>query len=346
MKWIRGEVIGQGGFATINRVILEKNDDHPMVVKTCGDFGSESLINEKSILDKIGHCPEIIRCYEYSKTFEEGEHLHNIFLEYASGGSLYDRVKKHGGPLPESQVQGYTKTILKGLCHMHSKGFVHCDIKLDNILVFESGIKIADFGLSIDVKEEISFKQLRGTPIYLAPETINENKYEMPMDIWALGCAVAEMVTGRTGKSVWNVSNTNVWNLILRIGGTELPEIPQQLSEEGKDFLEKCLDKDPKKRWTAEMLLSHTFISGIENGGCDNMSDDNDNAVSSEDMDWEGDFSISKEDMDWVGDFSILKASFLLLLLMFLETDCSLTYAGNLQLLQLLWKRFIFLISR
>ncbi|KAF4362261.1 hypothetical protein F8388_008145 [Cannabis sativa] len=275
MKWIRGKAIGQGGFATVYRAVL-KDGDLELAVKTSGAYGAEALKNESYVLDKIGTCPEVIRCYGYSETFEKEQHDYNLLLEFATGGSLSDEMKKHGGRLPEPYIRRHTKSILNGIYFVHSKGFIHCDIKVDNVLIFQNGnAKICDFGLAMEASEKgkvESSRELRGTPMYLAPESVNENEYDYPVDIWALGCAVAEMYTG---KPIWNDPQQNQWALLLRIGGEELPEIPQELSEEGKDFLSKCLIKDPKKRWTAEMLLDHPFVTGIEVGECDNESDNN-----------------------------------------------------------------------
>lgn len=94
----------------------------------------------------------------------------------------------------------------------------------------------------------------------MSPESVSDNEFESPCDIWAVGCAVVEMLTG---KPAWNCRpESNVYSLLLKIGiGEELPEIPKDLSEEGKDFLRKCLVKDPSKRWTADMLLKHPFVA-------------------------------------------------------------------------------------
>ncbi|PON43010.1 GPCR kinase [Parasponia andersonii] len=268
MEWIRGEEIGHGSFATVSKAKPRKGSSNNkalpplMAVKSSESSTSETLKNEKRVLDRIGACPQIIRCFGDQRSFENGEKLHNLLLEYASGGSLADLVRFHGGKLPEPEIRRHTRAILKGLSFIHAKGFVHCDIKLQNILVFDNGAaKIADFGLAKEAskKTESSCSELRGTPLCMAPESVNDNEYESASDIWALGCAVAEMVSG---KPVWNHNaESSLWALLLRIGGEELPEIPEEFSEEGKDFLRKCFVKDSRKRWTAGMLLNHSFVS-------------------------------------------------------------------------------------
>ncbi|GAU46052.1 hypothetical protein TSUD_191230 [Trifolium subterraneum] len=97
----------------------------------------------------------------------------------------------------------------------------------------------------------------------MSPELVNGGENESPADIWALGCAVVEMVTG---KPAWNLEkDSNIWSLLRRIGaGEESPVIPEELSKEGKDFAEKCFVIDPRKRWTAEMLLNHPFVEEVK----------------------------------------------------------------------------------
>jgi serine/threonine protein kinase len=134
---------------------------------------------------------------------------------------------------------------------------------LPNILVFENGnIKISDFSLAKETRVEQGEKwRSRRTPVIMSPEAVNDSVYESPTDIWALGCAIVEMVTG---ESAWNVSDMLM--LTIRIGvGEELPKIPDELLREGIDFLEKCFVKDPLRRWTIDLLLKHPFISDVEN---------------------------------------------------------------------------------
>ncbi|KAJ4836498.1 hypothetical protein Tsubulata_035486 [Turnera subulata] len=265
MEWFRGDSLGYGSFSTVSeaRPTRDCSSKYPplMAVKSCSACDTSLLENEKEVLSQLGSCPQIVQCLGDGHSVEKNERFYNLLLEYAAGGSLARRLKKCGGSMRESEVKAYTRSILKGLRHIHARGFVHCDLKLDNILVCEDGeAKIADFGLSKRAGEEIGRMEVRGTPLYMSPESVNDNQYEAPCDLWALGCAVLEMVTG---KPAWNVkTGANMFNLLIRIGvGEELPVVPQDLSDQGKDFLSKCFVKDPSQRWTAEMLLDHPFVS-------------------------------------------------------------------------------------
>ena len=141
MEWDRGKPVGRGSFATVNLAVPRNGSNQfpsPAVVKSCDVFSSSSLKNEKQVIDRLGFCPEIVRYFGDDYSFENDEEYYNLLFEYASGGCLADQTKNHGGQLPEPDVRRYTRSIIKGLSYIHDKGFVHCDIKLQNVLVFDN----------------------------------------------------------------------------------------------------------------------------------------------------------------------------------------------------------------
>ncbi|GAB4846971.1 hypothetical protein Ancab_025981 [Ancistrocladus abbreviatus] len=272
--WIRGDLVGRGSFATVNLAIPATDNPlqiSPSVVMKSSEFSnSDSLRNEKEVLSKLQDCPQIVRLIGDNVTVENGKRMYNLFLEYASRGSLAEQLKSVNC-FKESDVRRYTKSILRGLSFIHEKGFVHRDIKLQNILLFDDGsAKIADFGLARMAEGEKKRGEkdggfvLRGTPLYMSPELLKgTGEGESPADIWALGCVVLEMITS---MPAWKTSRgCDVSALLYRIGvGAEIPEIPANLCAEGRDFLGKCFERDPNKRWTARMLLDHPFVYGLD----------------------------------------------------------------------------------
>nr|GMC97130.1 mitogen-activated protein kinase kinase kinase NPK1-like [Ipomoea batatas] len=268
MDWVRGETIGHGSFGKVSLAVPVRESGAAavlpaMVVKSCVAARADSLLNERMVLEELQGCPEIIRCFGGGYSVEKGERLYNVVLEFASQGSLADRVKNSGDRrLSEFEIRRYAKALVRGINYVHKSGFVHCDIKLENILLGDDGgVRIADFGLAKRDGDGEGVRNLgceiRGTPMYMSPEMVAGGEQGTAADIWALGCAVAEMVTG---APAWKCSDAA--GLLMRIGvGEEVPEIPGKLSEEGKDFLGKCFVKDPRTRWTAEMLLSHPFVA-------------------------------------------------------------------------------------
>ncbi|KAH0662496.1 hypothetical protein KY284_027427 [Solanum tuberosum] len=219
-------------------------------------------------------CPQVIRFFGVKITQEDDILVYNLLLEYASGGSLADRLLNNGKlGLPEFKVKKYTKDVLLGLSFIHGKGIIHCDIKPHNILLTSSDgdddteevAKIADFGLSLTLEQRRKQKQgMRGTKRYMAPESLHNQEYGPEADIWALGCTVYELITG---TPLWKSSSNSdpKFDDVLHRIKYEEPNLENgKLSTEAKDFLRNCLEKNPKWRWSADMLLDHCFVNNVE----------------------------------------------------------------------------------
>ncbi|KAJ0094057.1 hypothetical protein Patl1_16350 [Pistacia atlantica] len=270
VSWFRGSILGKGSYGSVF-LATSKNPNSSnlppvMAVKSAEFSASASLQKEKEILENLLGCPYIVECYgEETTVSENGEMAYNMLLEYASGGNLGDIIENSKFGLSEDEVRRHTRSILEGLFHAHEGGYVHCDVKPDNILLTPTSTKqfvakVGDFGLAKRVRQRID-PFLRGTPLYLAPETVVHHVQEPPSDIWALGCVVLEMLTG---KSAWNV-NMGTEELLRMIGDDySLPEIPTEISKEARDFLKGCLVRNPMFRFTAEMLLDTPFVQGLE----------------------------------------------------------------------------------
>ncbi|XP_020597466.1 mitogen-activated protein kinase kinase kinase 3-like, partial [Phalaenopsis equestris] len=225
-------------------------------VKSTSLSYSALLQREEAVLTNLQGCPQIIRCFGHDITANtSNKQIYNFFLEYASGGCI-------SGALPEPTIRRYVSSILFGLRHIHNMGYVHCDIKPDNILIVDGEAKIADFGLAMRVGKESSKGNIRGTPLYMAPESVSRNEYNAAADIWALGCSVSKMASSRLPWLNVDDYDHEIQHLLFRIAfSDELPEIPLEMSEEGKDFIRCCFQKDLNNRWTAEMLLMHQFMT-------------------------------------------------------------------------------------
>ncbi|KAL1203008.1 Mitogen-activated protein kinase kinase kinase 17 [Cardamine amara subsp. amara] len=252
INWTRGPIIGRGSTATVSLAISSSGEI--FAVKAAGLSSSTFLQKEQSILSTLSS-PHIVKYIGSSLTREDEGLVYNILMEYVSGGSLHDLIKNSGGKLPEPAIKSYTHQILKGLMYLHERGIVHCDLKSQNVLIDENGVvsKIADMGCA----KPASTSEFSGTPAFMAPEVARGEEQRFPADVWALGCTVIEMMTG---SSPWPELN-DVVAAMYKIGlSGESPEIPGWISEKGKDFLNNCLKKDPKQRWTVEELLKHPFL--------------------------------------------------------------------------------------
>ncbi|GBG83153.1 hypothetical protein CBR_g36769 [Chara braunii] len=252
-----------------------------------------ALENEITILRRLGPSASVVQYLGDDWTVaQDGYMMRNLFLELANGGSLADFSKRFGGKLDESMIRRCCRGILRGLQHAHSRGVVHRDVKGQNVLVMvdeEGGVtaKLSDFGSSCCVcgdpgadvdclsqdssipMEDVSQEKaaactlqsipLAGTIQWMAPEVaFQSDTLEGAADIWSLGCTVIEMATGR---APWeDVEGT--MSTLFRIACTnEVPAFPRHLSSEAKDFLSKCLVREPFRRWSASQLLEHPFVA-------------------------------------------------------------------------------------
>lgn len=267
IRWRKGELIGCGAFG---QVYMGMNlDSGELLAVKQVSIAANSASKEKTqahvreleeevkLLKNLSH-PNIVR---YLGTAREEDSL-NILLEFVPGGSISSLLGKFGS-FPESVLRMYTKQLLLGLEYLHKNGIMHRDIKGANILVDNKGcIKLADFGASKKVVELATMtgaKSMKGTPYWMAPEVILQTGHSFSADIWSVGCTVIEMATG---KPPWSQQYQEVAAL-FHIGTTKShPPIPDHLSTEAKDFLLKCLHKEPDLRPTASDLLQHPFVTG------------------------------------------------------------------------------------
>ncbi|XP_028324453.1 mitogen-activated protein kinase kinase kinase 4 isoform X3 [Gouania willdenowi] len=260
-KWQRGNKIGEGQYGKVYtcinvdtgelmamKEIRFQPNDHKTIKETA---------DELKIFEGIKH-PNLVRYF--------GVELHReemyIFMEYCDEGTL-EEVSRLG--LQEHVIRLYSKQTTTAINVLHEHGIVHRDIKGANIFLTSSGlIKLGDFGCSVKLRNNThtmpgEVNSTLGTAAYMAPEVITRAKGEghgRAADIWSLGCVLIEMVTG---KRPWHEYEHN-FQIMYKVGMGHKPPIPEKLSTEGKDFLNHCLESEPKRRWTASMLLDHPFV--------------------------------------------------------------------------------------
>ncbi|KAF2309336.1 hypothetical protein GH714_001665 [Hevea brasiliensis] len=168
MDWVRGKCLGKGSYGSVFLAIPTNIISPPLAVKSALIIDSFSLQKELKILLSLFGSEGIIQCYGDCLSHENGMTIYNLLLEYAPGGSLADLINKYGGKIPECDVRRYTRMILKGLSSIHNNGYVHCDLKPANILVFPSDqqdfqLKIADFGLAKSLTKTIQGNSFTST---------------------------------------------------------------------------------------------------------------------------------------------------------------------------------------
>ncbi|KAJ6718403.1 SERINE/THREONINE-PROTEIN KINASE TAO [Salix purpurea] len=165
---------------------------------TEGEEGYEEIRGEIEMLQQCSH-PNVVR---YLGSYQGEEYLW-IVMEYCGGGSVADLMNVTDEPLEECQIAYICREALKGLAYLHSIFKVHRDIKGGNILLTEQGeVKLGDFGVAAQLTRTMSKRNtFIGTPHWMAPEVIQESRYDGKVDVWALGVSAIEMAEGLPPRS-------------------------------------------------------------------------------------------------------------------------------------------------
>ncbi|KAM0857264.1 hypothetical protein ACQ4PT_048580 [Festuca glaucescens] len=252
-QWTRLRTLGCGASGAVVSLAADGASGELFAVKSAAAAADAAMLcREQGILSRLCS-PDVVRCLGGAHRDDGSYHL---FLEFAPGGSLADEVARNGGRLEEQAIRAYAADVLRGLAYVHSRSLVHGDIKSRNIVIGTDGrAKVADFGCA---RMAGSDRPIGGTPAFMAPEVARGEEQGPAADVWALGCTVIEMATGR---APWSELD-NVLAAVHRIGYTDaVPEVPAWLSLEAKDFLAMCFARDACDRATAAQLLEHPFLA-------------------------------------------------------------------------------------
>uniref|UniRef100_A0A0E0M573 Protein kinase domain-containing protein n=1 Tax=Oryza punctata TaxID=4537 RepID=A0A0E0M573_ORYPU len=259
--WTRLRGVGRGASGAVVSLAADNASGELFVVKSAGDavaMARQQLRREWSVMSGLSS-PHVLKCLRFVGAVAGGGE-HQLFLEFAPGGSLADVVARNGGLLDENAVREYAADVLRGLDYLHGKLVVHGDVKGSNVVVGADGrAKLSDFGCARVVTPGGSKQPvLGGTPAFMAPEVARGEEQGLAADVWALGCTVIEMATGH---APWSDMD-NVLAMLHKIGYTDaVPDMPRWLSPEAKDFLRRCLQRRAVDRPTAAQLLQHPFVS-------------------------------------------------------------------------------------
>merc|ERR1740129_1075254 len=258
--WVRGEAVGRGSLGSVFKALDQRTGVIIAVKEVPIDYKDETdrkfktaLENEVGLCQALSH-PNIVQYLGHDYL----ESRLYIYLEYMPGGSMA-QVLSQFGPLDESLIAVYTRELLEGLTYLHTRDppVLHRDIKGANILVgMDCHVKLSDFGCSKRTTDTKSHS-MRGSIPWMAPEVIKQTGYGRMADIWSLGCVTIEM---GTAKHPWGHFD-NPMAAMVRIGmSEEIPPMPEDLSELCRDFIGRCVRRDPSTRPTASDLRDHEFV--------------------------------------------------------------------------------------
>ena len=271
--------LGKGKFGLV-KLGINKETKQKVAVKIMNKNNMDSsdleLVRTEIEILKICQHPYIIKLYDI---FENIDYIY-IIMEYCPGGDLFTYLKERNFQLKEDKVVIIIYKLCKALYYVHSYGIAHRDIKPENILLTGeddfTDIRLMDFGLSKIVGPNQKCTEPYGTLTYCAPEIIIDKPYLKTVDSWSLGVMTYLMLSGGLpfiGKNEKEIAKSVVYS---KVDFTKKP-IWKEISKEAKDFINKLLEKDLKKRIDMKNALEHPWFkkyglkSEIDNNNINNL---------------------------------------------------------------------------
>ncbi|XP_030341350.1 serine/threonine-protein kinase 36 isoform X2 [Strigops habroptila] len=249
------EMIGEGSFGRVYKG-RRKHSAQVVALKFIPKVGRsekelKNLQREIEIMRGLHH-PNIIQMLDSFETDKEVV----VVTDYAEG-ELF-QILEDDRTLPEDQVQAIAAQLVSALYYLHSHRILHRDMKPQNILLGKDGVvKLCDFGFARAMSiHTMVLTSIKGTPLYMSPELVEERPYDHTADLWSVGCILYELFVGTPP-----FYTSSIFQLVSLIVNDPV-KWPVAMSPVFKSFLQGLLMKDPRQRLSWPELLSHPFIAG------------------------------------------------------------------------------------
>ncbi|CAJ0751180.1 7868_t:CDS:2 [Entrophospora sp. SA101] len=216
----------------------------------------EHINSEKLILSQVHH-PFIVNLF---CTFQDEKNLY-MLLEYVIGGELFSHLRR-AGRFTNDMTRFYAAEIVLAIEFLHSKDIIYRDLKPENLLLDSRGhVKITDFGFAKKVEDRTW--TLCGTPEYLAPEIIQSKGHGKPVDWWALGILIFEMLAGYPP-----FFDDNPFGIYEKILAGKI-QFPNHFDANAKDLIKRLLTADRTKRLGnlrggSDDVKKHKWFRGVD----------------------------------------------------------------------------------
>jgi mitogen-activated protein kinase kinase kinase 17/18 len=254
----RVRTLGRGASGAVVWLASDEASGELVAVKSARAAGAAAQLRREGRVLRGLSSPHIVPCVG-ARAAAGGEY--QLLLEFAPGGSLADAAARGGGRLAERDIRAYAGDVARALAYLHGRSLVHGDVKARNVVVGGDGrARLTDFGCARPAAAG-SARPFGGTPAFMAPEVARGEGQGPAADVWALGCTVVELATGR---APWGDAD-GLLAAVHRIGYTDdVPEAPAWMSADARDFLARCFERRAAARPTAAQLLAHPFVADLD----------------------------------------------------------------------------------
>jgi serine/threonine protein kinase len=282
------ETLGTGSCATVyyarrkDNACFKKTGEAPkeIVLKVVSNEAKIAMLHkEVSILARLQNHPNIVGFYgvyhmhrgmkEYQETEDENSYGSElpcwaVQMEFCAE-DLYDSVRKTR--FTESAANAVMVDILKGLAYIHDCGYVHRDVKPENVLLtVHNSAKLADFGISCHKDDKEAMKVSCGSPGYAAPELLLRQEYGVKVDSFSAGALLYFIISGRVAFSGSSIESVMLKTIQNPVNFRKSPRL-ESLSKGCKAFISALLEKDPQNRPDAHAALDMMAWTATEDHG-------------------------------------------------------------------------------
>lgn len=185
-----------------------------------------------------------------------------MIMEFIGGGELFEKVVADDFTLTEHDCVLFMRQICNAIGYMHQKNIVHLDLKPENILCKSKKshqIKIIDFGLTRKLEPGGDVRILFGTPEFVSPEVISYEPVSASSDMWSIGVVCYVLLSGLS--PFMGDSDVETFSNITGLCYDFDDDAFEHITEDAKDFIEKLLNKDQRKRLKAHECLKHPWLN-------------------------------------------------------------------------------------
>ena len=267
--------IGTGGFGKVYKAI--HNSTNQIFAIKIIDYTKDCLTNKKNIsfnyksIQQETSVMRLIQKNDYIVKYYGSYYCRKsnsvwLILEYCGCGSAVDLMLSMDRTLSEIEVSTIMEMILKGLINIHKINLIHRDVKGSNILLSEDGCaKLGDFGVGIQLTDEEFRTSKKGSPYWMSPQVVLNEKYDTKTDIWSLGITCVELVEGEPPNGDMKPGKVMEKIAITPPKVEDIINVDEH-TDEFVDFVRLCLEINPSKRPDASQLLKHPFITKLAQG--------------------------------------------------------------------------------
>lgn len=271
------KLLGQGAFGCV-ALVRHKKSRKCYAMKTLNknytnkkgiEESNAKFMEERQILINGNSCPWVIQLHY---AFQDKSNLYMV-MEFMAGGDLVKLVERYS--LPNNFLCFYAMEIILGIEAIHNMGFLHRDIKPDNILIDRQGhVKLGDFGtcVKLDANKMVRFERPVGTPDYVPPEFLQQqtrmSSYGTESDYWSCGIVLYELIYNDV--PFWGDTTTSIYANIMN--HKEKLAFPRDenvaITQDSEDFI-RCLLTDRHQRYgqkgsTKEIRAHPWFNQGYD----------------------------------------------------------------------------------